>query len=122
MLPRLAALMGVLALTTACGTGSSPGTTAGDRPASPAPSATTEGAGTPSPTASSTASAADPPSRPTGTRVRVADSEFGPMLFAPSGQAIYLFDKEEAPRAECYGACAADWPPVLTDGATAAGR
>jgi len=38
------------------------------------------------------------------------------MLFNTAGQAIYLFDKEEGPRAECYGACAADWPPVLTDG------
>jgi len=38
------------------------------------------------------------------------------MLFDASGQAIYLFDKEEGPRAECYGACAADWPPVQTEG------
>lgn len=38
------------------------------------------------------------------------------MLFDRSGQAIYLFEKESGPRAACYGACAAAWPPVLTDG------
>ena len=51
-----------------------------------------------------------------GRVIKTAPSDFGTMLFDRSGQAIYLFDKEEGPRAECYGACAADWPPVLTDG------
>lgn len=37
------------------------------------------------------------------------------MLFDRRGQAIYLFDKESTRRAECYGACARAWPPVLTD-------
>lgn len=108
MRTRLAALAGTLLLVTACG-----------------PDDSTTDPGTPaSPTASPTQSPSEPPSEPpsaapepaTGTRIRVADSEFGPMLFDTSGQAIYLFDKEEGPRAECYGACAVDWPPVLTDG------
>lgn len=117
MRSRLAALGSTLLLVTACGTGA--GTTDPD-----------SGAGSPSPAPSTSEPASDaaseeateestepstPPPRP-GTRVRVADSEFGPMLYDTTGQAIYLFDKEEGPRAECYGACAADWPPVLTDG------
>lgn len=106
MLQRLTGLAGVLALVTACGTTSSTDS-GGSGPASAAPSPTS-----PSPSTPGTDAATPRP----GTPVRVADSEFGPMLFATSGQAIYLFDKEEGPRAKCYGACAADWPPVLTDG------
>jgi len=52
-----------------------------------------------------------------GRVVTTADSEFGPMLFDRAGQAIYHFDRETTKRAECYGACAQAWPPVLTDGA-----
>jgi predicted lipoprotein with Yx(FWY)xxD motif len=45
-----------------------------------------------------------------------AGSQFGPMLYDASGQAIYLFDAEGGTRPECYGDCADDWPPVLTTG------
>jgi predicted lipoprotein with Yx(FWY)xxD motif len=38
------------------------------------------------------------------------------MLFDLRGQAIYLFGKETTSTPDCYGGCAADWPPVLTDG------
>jgi predicted lipoprotein with Yx(FWY)xxD motif len=51
-----------------------------------------------------------------GTTITTADSEFGPMLFDEPGQAIYLFDKETNQRPDCYGDCAAAWPPVLTSG------
>ena len=49
------------------------------------------------------------------------DSDFGTMLFDERGQAIYLFDKETSDTAECYGDCAAEWPPVLTEGPPEAG-
>jgi predicted lipoprotein with Yx(FWY)xxD motif len=49
--------------------------------------------------------------------VTTGDSEFGVMLFVPSGQAIYLFDRETAGTPDCYDECAAAWPPVLTTGA-----
>ena len=48
--------------------------------------------------------------------IKTASSEFGPMLFDRSGQAIYLFAKEKTSKPECYGACAEAWPPVLTKG------
>ena len=37
-------------------------------------------------------------------------------VFDGTGQAIYLFDKEQTTKPECYGACAEAWPPVLTKG------
>lgn len=56
-----------------------------------------------------------------GTTVKVADSQFGRILFDGDDQAIYLFDKEQGSSSECYGECAAAWPPVLTDGDPQAG-
>ena len=56
-----------------------------------------------------------------GTRVKVVDSEFGPVIADGKGEAFYLFDKEETKKAECYGACARVWPPVLTKGRPQAG-
>lgn len=83
----------------------------------PAPSSTAQMA--PSPERSS------PPSvRPTerGRKVVAASSDFGPVLFDGTGQAIYVFDVEKTSRPRCYGACAVAWPPVLTDGAPLAGE
>ncbi len=62
-----------------------------------------------------TATTAAEPTAP-GTMIKVGDSEYGQMLFDDTDQAIYLFDKESGPKAECYGACAEAWPPVLTEG------
>jgi predicted lipoprotein with Yx(FWY)xxD motif len=64
---------------------------------------------------------AKPPKKPParekpGTEITVGSSEFGDMLFDSEDQAIYLFDKETTSKPDCYGACAAAWPPVLTDG------
>jgi predicted lipoprotein with Yx(FWY)xxD motif len=56
-----------------------------------------------------------------GTTIRLGDSQFGKILFDRAGQAIYLFDKERSDRAECYGECAAAWPPVFTEGEPRAG-
>jgi predicted lipoprotein with Yx(FWY)xxD motif len=49
-----------------------------------------------------------------GTVITTRGSDFGRILFNGRDQAIYLFDREEEARSECYGACAAAWPPVLT--------
>jgi predicted lipoprotein with Yx(FWY)xxD motif len=54
--------------------------------------------------------------RPPGIEITTADSQFGEILFDADRRAIYLFDKETGPRSECYGECAAAWPPVLTKG------
>jgi predicted lipoprotein with Yx(FWY)xxD motif len=64
------------------------------------------------------------PKRPApakGTTIKLADSQYGKVLFDRAGQAIYLFDKERGSTSECYGECAAAWPPVLTGGEPQAG-
>ncbi len=70
--------------------------------------------------APSSAATKPAPSKSTAARsgrvIKTASSEFGPMLFDRSGQAIYLFAKEKTSKPECYGACAEAWPPVLTKG------
>ena len=67
------------------------------------------------PTPNATPPTASPVKR-TGTVIKSAKSQFGMMLFDGTGQAIYLFDKEQTTKPECYGACAEAWPPVLTKG------
>jgi predicted lipoprotein with Yx(FWY)xxD motif len=57
-----------------------------------------------------------------GTEIKVASSQFGPILFDADDQVIYLFDKEKSERSECYDDCAAEWPPVLTKGDPVAGK
>ncbi len=108
---RAAAIACALALTlTGCG-----GTAAVDESADRQPSAstTTTSSSTPAPTTSSSA-----PPAATGTTVTTGASEYGVMLFDDRNQAIYLFDAESSGGAPaCYDDCAADWPPVLTDGA-----
>jgi predicted lipoprotein with Yx(FWY)xxD motif len=73
----------------------------------------TAAASSTSPAASSTASS-EPAA--TGQTVTTGGSDYGTMLFDGRQQAIYLFDEETTSAPECYGDCAADWPPVLTDG------
>jgi predicted lipoprotein with Yx(FWY)xxD motif len=38
------------------------------------------------------------------------------VLVDSDDQAIYLFDREETSKPECYGACARAWPPVDANG------
>jgi predicted lipoprotein with Yx(FWY)xxD motif len=59
--------------------------------------------------------------KPAGTKLKVVDSEYGAVVANGKGEALYLFDREKRGRSECYGACAAAWPPVLTKGKPRAG-
>lgn len=52
----------------------------------------------------------------TGTVIKTGDSQYGPMLFDNTGQAIYIWQLEDSSTAECYDNCAQEWPPVLTNG------
>jgi predicted lipoprotein with Yx(FWY)xxD motif len=57
-----------------------------------------------------------------GTTIKLSSSDYGEVLFDADDQAIYLFDKEQGSKSECYGECAAAWPPVLTKGEPQAGK
>ncbi|PVG81062.1 hypothetical protein DDE18_19790 [Nocardioides gansuensis] len=112
MLIRLAVATLGLTLLVSCGG-------AEDAPAGDAP------ADGPTETDSATEPSEEPTEEPhaaAGTSVVLHDSQFGPMLFDESGQAIYLFDVETTSEPECYDACAEAWPPVLTEGEPVAGR
>jgi predicted lipoprotein with Yx(FWY)xxD motif len=63
-----------------------------------------------------TAAASTPERRPRrrGLRIKAIDSQFGTIVGDGRGHAVYLFDREDAKRSECYGDCARAWPPVLT--------
>ena len=57
-----------------------------------------------------------------GTRITVSSSEFGPMVWGPKRQAIYVFQRDGFKRTRCYDDCARAWPPVLTTGSPVAGK
>ena len=62
------------------------------------------------------------PAMAAGTKVTAGGSEFGPMLWGPGRQAVYIFQRDRHKRSRCYSACAAAWPPVFTGGKPIAGR
>lgn len=57
-----------------------------------------------------------------GTRIVLSESEFGRILVDSREQAIYIFENDSKGRSNCYGECAAAWPPVLTKGKPRAGK
>ncbi len=126
MITRPVAAVLLFGLLAACGEESGSPEGADRSPeASPSDSAaeqsTDEASARPSATGSESASGSTP-AEDSGTRIVVAASEFGPMLFDAAGQAIYLFDVETNAEPGCYEACAQAWPPVLTEGRPVAGE
>jgi predicted lipoprotein with Yx(FWY)xxD motif len=54
-------------------------------------------------------------------RVSVRSTEFGKALFGPSGKVLYVFGADRRSKSNCYGVCAAAWPPLLTTARPLAG-
>ena len=73
------------------------------------------------PTNRSEKAAGEPQRVRKGTEVVLADSQFGRMLFNSKRQAIYIFERDERDKSNCYGECAEAWPPVFTEGGPRAG-
>jgi predicted lipoprotein with Yx(FWY)xxD motif len=66
--------------------------------------------------------AAAPAKKARGTYVKVRKTDYGRILTDGKGRALYLFDKEKTPRAQCYEACAAAWPVFYARGEPKAGK
>jgi predicted lipoprotein with Yx(FWY)xxD motif len=47
---------------------------------------------------------------------RPVNTVLGPVVPGPGGRTLYRFDRDSTnpPTSTCYGACATDWPPVIT--------
>jgi predicted lipoprotein with Yx(FWY)xxD motif len=58
-------------------------------------------------------SGADIVRRPPEQRVRLRDSQLGPVLFDGRNRALYLFTRDVRNQSRCYGECAVAWPPFL---------
>ena len=54
-------------------------------------------------------------------RLTVHSSEYGKVLFGPSGKVVYLFEADRGSTSRCYGVCAKAWPPLLTTAGPLAG-
>jgi predicted lipoprotein with Yx(FWY)xxD motif len=84
--------------------------------------ASVRAASAPAVTSTLAANASPAPARARrGVTVRAVRSQYGTILANGAGKAFYLFDKERSATSECYGDCAAAWPPVLTNGHPVAG-
>jgi predicted lipoprotein with Yx(FWY)xxD motif len=55
-----------------------------------------------------------------GARVALGHSPLGRILVDGRGRTLYLFEKDKRRRSSCAGACAAYWPPLLSNGKPAA--
>jgi predicted lipoprotein with Yx(FWY)xxD motif len=56
-------------------------------------------------------------SAPSGpATVATTSGELGEFLVGPDQHTLYLFEKDTGTSSTCTGACAAEWPPLLTDG------
>jgi predicted lipoprotein with Yx(FWY)xxD motif len=49
------------------------------------------------------------------------NSTLGSFLVDSKGMTLYLFTKDTPNTSNCYGSCAAIWPPLLTSGSPVAG-
>jgi predicted lipoprotein with Yx(FWY)xxD motif len=56
-----------------------------------------------------------------GTKLRLKDSPYGPVLFA-DGFPAYLFTRDSGSKSNCRGECAEAWPPLRAGRGVEAGR
>jgi predicted lipoprotein with Yx(FWY)xxD motif len=70
-------------------------------------------------TATHEAAASAPQYRPLNTDYTpnyMASTSIGRVMTTPQGATIYTFDKDQIGKSNCYGDCAAQWPPMLAGG------
>jgi predicted lipoprotein with Yx(FWY)xxD motif len=69
--------------------------------------------------ASLTAIASSAPTKP--ATVKTGTSSLGRIVVDGKSHTLYLFQKDRNGKSACSGACAQNWPPLLTKGAPKAG-
>src|SRR5262245_7093941 len=69
--------------------------------------------------ASLTAIASSAPNKP--ATVKTGTTSLGRILVDGKSQTLYLFQNDRHGKSACSGACAQNWPPLLTKGAPKAG-
>jgi predicted lipoprotein with Yx(FWY)xxD motif len=113
ILPFIASI-GCAVLLTACGD---------DSPKSPAAATEEQRAASQEEPVASTEAAA--PAAVRGPLVKLGGSQFGPVLFDGTNQAIYTFTRDRSgdnARSRCFADCAEAWPPVFAKARPRAGR
>ncbi len=87
--------------------------------------AASDGAGSPASStanASATSEASSSGSVASGASIAVGTTSLGDVLVDGAGMTLYMFDQDtNGGDSTCYDQCASAWPPLLTDGAPAAG-
>ncbi len=83
-------------------------------------SSTTAAAAAPAPTSSASATTSAVAAT-TGVMVKTAKGSGGTYLAGPNGRALYLWVADTGDRSSCSGACAQEWPPLLTKSKPTAG-
>jgi predicted lipoprotein with Yx(FWY)xxD motif len=56
-----------------------------------------------------------------GTKIAIGKTPLGRILVDSKGITLYDFPPDKGTRSVCYGACAALWPPLITNGKPVAG-
>jgi predicted lipoprotein with Yx(FWY)xxD motif len=59
------------------------------------------------------------PTKPATVKLR--SNKLGKILVNGNSQTLYLFEKDKNGKSACSGACATNWPPLLTKGKPKAG-
>ena len=54
-------------------------------------------------------------------KVAVTKTGIGRVVVDGGGRTVYVFEGDTDSRSSCYGACAQEWPPLLTQGTPLAG-
>ena len=60
--------------------------------------------------------------RAKGPKLKIAESDYGHILFNGRGRALYLFTSDSGKTSSCYGECATAWPPYIVKSKPVAGR
>ena len=66
--------------------------------------------------------AASPAAGTSKPAVAVASSNLGDVLVDAQGRTVYLFGADNGTKSACSGACAVNWPPLVTSGTPTVGN